>query len=648
VSSLPLRQTDAPPSLFVDDVFDAVVSLPATEREDELRRRCHGHPTVEQEVRQLLDAVLTTEADDDPLPEALEPGVRLGRYRLEEELGAGATASVWKAFDEQLRSWTALKLLHPHVHGPTAIDVVMTEARAASRIISDHVVRIKSAGSIGELHYIDMALCAEHRPDEDGIEDLVIGRTLADTPLDSIDEICRVMAEAAEGVDAAHRVGILHRDLKPANILVLPVSRRALVTDFGLAAPGVAPEARPDSDPTETVTIAVGNGDGRLVGTPCFMPPEQAFGDRLRRTSDVYALGATLYALVSGQAPYQPRDLPIRPALETVLRVREEAPVDVREVEPRVPERLARIVRKAMARDAGDRYPTAAHLAQDLRLYRAGRPTSVDRRRPFLQTWLFVQRHRSAVITGAILTSLLVAMLLGAAWMAYERRELLAAVEMAETGRAQAAAQADAAMELEAKAQSQRAAALEASREAQAAAERAHQARQKALQSESDAERRWAEERAAREAAEAAQAAAEAARLEAEAATAEALEAQEASRLAAEAETQRRAGVEAALEATQQERDHALRQRDDELAARSSAEAELRQLHVELVELEAQRDAAREAHAAAELRAKQASAEHVRLQEALSLAEAECSQPQPADAELGPPPLATVEAPSAP
>ena len=179
MSSLPLRQPEAPPSLFVDDVFDAVVSLPAAEREEELQRRCHGHPTVEQEVRQLLDAVLVTETPEEAPTEQLEPGARLGRYRLEEELGAGATASVWKAFDEQLRSWTALKLLHPHVHGATAVDVVMTEARAASRIISDHVVRIKSAGRIGDLHYIDMALCAEHRPDEDGIEDLVIGRTLA-------------------------------------------------------------------------------------------------------------------------------------------------------------------------------------------------------------------------------------------------------------------------------------------------------------------------------------------------------------------------------------------------------------------------------------------------------------------------------------
>ncbi len=634
MSSAPIRKLDpAPqPSLFVDDVFDAVVSLPAAEREAELQRRCAGHPTVEQEVRQLLDAVLESEASSEPAPTELERGVRLGRYRLEEELGAGATASVWKAFDEQLRSWTALKLLHPHVNGEFAIDVVMTEARAASRIISDHVVRIKSAGQIGDLHFIDMALCAEHQADEQGVENLVVGRTLADTPLDSLDEVCRAVAEAADGVEAAHRVGILHRDLKPANILLLPVSRRALVTDFGLAAPGMAPVARPDSDPTHTVTIAVGNGDGKLVGTPCFMPPEQARGERLRRTSDVYALGATLYALVSGQAPYQPKDLPIRPALETVLRVREEPPVDVRLVEPRVPERLARIVRKAMARDATDRYGTAAALARDLQCYRAGLATSVDGGRPHLHAWLFVGRHRTAVITGAILASLLVAMLLGATWMAYERRELQAEVARSESMRAEATAQADAAMELERKAQTQRQAALEASKEAQQEADRAQKARQQALKSESDAERRWAEERASREAAETAQATALAAKESA-------LAAERAALRARDEEVQRREGVEAVLLATQEERDHALGQRDEELAARSALEAELRQLHVQLLQLESERDDARTALTSVEDDASRVEDERKRLQAALELAEAACEPaPDPTSAPAPPEP----------
>ncbi len=316
---IPLHpQPPAEASLFVDDVFDAVMSLPPARRDGFLRERCAGHPSVEAEVRALLDAVEEHPSEERPI---VAVGARLGRYRLDEQLGAGATASVWKAFDEQLRTWTALKLLHPHVHARHALDAVMTEARAASRIISDHVVRIKSAGRFGDLHYIDMALCAEHRPDADGDEILQIGSTLADTPMRSVDEAVRVMAEAARGVDAAHRVGVLHRDLKPANILLLPVSRRALVTDFGLAAPQLFPIATAETPATQTVTVSIDGGDGKLVGTPCFMPPEQARGQRLVRASDVYSLGATLYILLTGQAPYQPKGVPPRSALEIFDRV---------------------------------------------------------------------------------------------------------------------------------------------------------------------------------------------------------------------------------------------------------------------------------------------------------------------------------------
>mgnify|MGYP000032075193 CR=1 FL=1 len=502
------------PSLFVDDVFDAVASLPPEQREAALRERCAGHPSVEAEVRVLLDALGEAEpppAEGDRL--TIEEGAHLGRYRLVEELGAGATASVWRAFDEQLRTWTALKLLHPQVRAQHAMEAVMTEARAASRIISDHVVRIKSAGRFGEtLHYIDMALCAEHRPGPDGREILAIGKTLADTPLRGHDEILRVMAEAARGVDAAHRVGVLHRDLKPANILLTPVSRRALVTDFGLAAPPIFPLAQADTPGTETVTLGVPAGDGKLVGTPCFMPPEQAHGRAPVRASDIYSLGATLYTLLTGQAPYQPRDLPARPAMETVLRVREEAPADVREVDPRVPRRLAAIVRRAMHRDPRQRYATAADLAADLEAYRAGRATSQEQRRLVLRARLWTQRHRTAVLTGSVMASLVVAMVAGALWLGHERRALLAAVDAAETQRELATNQATAATHMQQVAQERRADAERARQEAARQAAEADRQRAQALQSESDAERRWALERSAREAADTARSEAEAAR----------------------------------------------------------------------------------------------------------------------------------------
>jgi len=577
-------------SLFVDDVFDAVASLPADAREEALRQRCAGHPSVEAEVRALLsalDELPPEEGDDADEGDALtvEVGARLGRYRLEEELGAGATASVWRAFDEQLRTWTALKLLHPVVRAHHAMEAVMTEARAASRIISDHVVRIKSAGRFGgHLHYIDMALCAEHRPDADGREPLAIGKTLAQTPLRSLDEILRVMAEAARGVDAAHRVGVLHRDIKPANILLTPVSRRALVTDFGLAAPQVFPMAEPDTPGTETVTLGVPAGDGKLVGTPCYMPPEQAHGRAPVRASDIYSLGATLYALVTGQAPYQPRDLPPRPALETVMRVREEPAADVREVDPSVPERLAAIVRRAMARDPRQRYATAAELAADLEAYRAGLPTSLDRRRPLLRAGLWARRHRAAVLTSAVMASLVLAMVGGALWLGHERRLLHEAVELADAQRRAATSQADAATQMQRVAQERRADAERARQEAARRAELADAERQRALRSESDAERRWALERAAREAADAARADAIAA-----------AEAAEAARLAAEEATAATERERLALEAERQRLTDALA---DAEAERAELTATLRRAQLELVEAELSADRADEQRAA--------------------------------------------------
>ena len=219
-----------------------------------------------------------------------------------------------------------------------------------------------------------MQLCAEGVAGE-GRETLVVGRTLADDPPTRVEEAARLVMEAALGADAAHRVGVLHRDIKPANILVTPVSQRALVADFGLSAPHLYPEAAPGTPSTATVTIHLRDVPGPLVGTPSFMPPEQAWGEPATRTNDVYALGSTLYALLARRAPYQPSSKkgPL-PALDVIRAVRAGPPVKLSAANPRVPARLLRIVDKAMDRDPDLRYQTAQALAEDLRRVRAYEP----------------------------------------------------------------------------------------------------------------------------------------------------------------------------------------------------------------------------------------------------------------------------------
>jgi eukaryotic-like serine/threonine-protein kinase len=486
--------TNRPPSIYVDDVFDEVLALPDERREAAIAARCAGHPSIATEVRALLAAEHENRKD---APTPLRPGEQIGRYHLAQCLGTGASASVWKAFDTHLEAWTALKLIHPEFgRRSNALDTVMNEARAASGIISDHVVRIKSAGQIANgPHYIEMQLCAEHRPRDDGQEELVVGFTLAHEKTKSTREAARLVMEAALGTEAAHRVGVLHRDIKPANILLTPVSRRALVADFGLSAPQLYPAPQLHTSPHETVTLMMENHDGVLVGTPPFMPPEQAFGHPPNRTTDVYALGATLYCLIAGRAPYMPTSNHSEiPALDIVAQVRQQAPPALSTVAPHAPERLVRIVNKAMQRSPKARYPTAADMASDLQLYLNDLPTSQDSGRPVLALGLFMQRNREVVSAAAIIALMLLVFAGLIVQLNVKRNQAQAQMEAAQERRNAAEEQALAAEHVRATAENDRDRAQAAASEAQQMRNAANEARKQAERSEDQAERRAATE----------------------------------------------------------------------------------------------------------------------------------------------------------
>jgi serine/threonine protein kinase len=420
---------------FVDEVFEALVEVPKEERALHLARLCAGFPDIEAEVRALLSVA---DGDVAPTPpREVSSGDRLGPYRLEERLGAGSSGSVWRAFDEHLQAWTALKVFRPR-QDDDALEAVLREARAASGILSDHVVRIKSAGRFPDgPHFLEMLLCAEYRPGPAG-EQLVVARSLAESPPLSAVEAARMVADAARGVEDAHRIGVIHRDVKPANILVLPVSRRALVTDFGLAAPGLHAPPSAVGSPTATVTVEVEGG--RIVGTPAFMAPEQAAGAAPGRTTDVYSLGATLYALLANRPPYLPTGRHPVPALDVIAGVRAGPPPPL---PTGVPRRLRAIVDKAMARNPVARYPTALALAVDLDAWRSSRPTSIERRTPWLALVLFCQRNRELVATAAGMAILLLLSISGLAVLEIRRIELDIAVGQANQRRVSAEGEAE-------------------------------------------------------------------------------------------------------------------------------------------------------------------------------------------------------------
>lgn len=356
---------------------------------------------------------------------ALRPGRRLGDYRLEALLGKGASASVWRATDLRLEMAVALKLFAPRDRGGRALlDGVMKEARAASRVVSDFVIRVKDAGYFDdeELGFIAMELCAGF-PDADDftLDDqagLVIGRTLEQSLPETLEDAVRLMAQVARGVAAAHREGIFHRDIKPANILVRPGSERAQVTDFGLTVAELGGEG--------SVRMDLAGPEKRIIlGTPEYMPPEAAAGlparldagrDRVLLTAiDVYGIGATLYAMVAGRPPYKPRLGAKNNALDLVEQVRDDPPVDLLDLPrthlPPTPQ-VVRVIRRAMARNPDDRYCSAVALAEDLEAIVGGRPTTLDARHPGLVWSLWLQRNRlqvSAAASVAVMAASLVA-----------------------------------------------------------------------------------------------------------------------------------------------------------------------------------------------------------------------------------------------
>ena len=301
------------------------------------------------------------------------------RYELEQPLGRGGMAVVWRARDRQLERHVAVKFLRDDVDlGSDAAERFRREAEATARLAHPGVVQVHDAGD-GWL-----------------VMELVRGRTLAarlaEERLDPR-EAARLLEKIARAVHAAHEVGVVHRDLKPHNVL-LTAEGEPKVADFGLAHLG------PDA------TALTASGD--VFGTPAYMAPEQATGDRaaIGPRTDVYALGAIVYECVCGKPPFEGET-----ALEVLRRVVDTDPVPLARRVPGAPAELAAIAGRAMEKRPADRYPSAEALADDLAHWLAGEP--IVARPPGwlarLRRWARRRRVLLAIV-GAALAALFVAM----------------------------------------------------------------------------------------------------------------------------------------------------------------------------------------------------------------------------------------------
>ncbi len=277
---------------------------------------------------------------------ALREGTQLGPYVLVRELARGGMGAVFVARHQALGREVALKVLLMPAHRAKQQQVqrFSLEAQAAARLRHPHVVPIHDLGAAAGFHYLTL--------------DLVDGESLQ-RRLDRAGPLpprvaARALEQAARGLQHAHHSGVLHRDMKPGNVL-LGADGRALVTDFGLAK---------DLHDGEALTIT-----GELLGTPAYMPPEQAGGKgkHVDARADVYSLGATLYAALTGEPPHQATTL--MALLAQILTEPVEPPSRLR---AEVPAALDAICLRALAKDPAARYPTAGALADDLARFLAG------------------------------------------------------------------------------------------------------------------------------------------------------------------------------------------------------------------------------------------------------------------------------------
>ena len=289
---------------------------------------------------------------DEVNPGALPPGSMLKHFRVDRRLAAGGMGEVYVGFDTSLNRPVALKTIRPGLARDRAFLVrFVREAQAQANVVHPHVVQIYFVGEDQGLWFMAMQLV-----DGGSLQDeLEGGKALA------WHRVATHFVGLAEGMAEAARLNIIHRDIKPANILVDRYGI-AHLADFGLAtAPGATKEpsgthVRGALDGTESVTHV-----GTVVGTLPYMAPEQLRGEALDQRADVYALGATMYHLLSGQPPLQART----PA-EALQLVSAGLP-PVRNRAPATPRGLARVVDRCLALDAAARFDTHAELARALR-----------------------------------------------------------------------------------------------------------------------------------------------------------------------------------------------------------------------------------------------------------------------------------------
>jgi tRNA A-37 threonylcarbamoyl transferase component Bud32 len=343
-----------------------------------LRRALQLDTAEELATTQTLDA------------ETSAPPERVGNCLILEELGHGGMAIVYKARQERPERLVAVKLLlGGKLSGAERRARFSAEADAIARLHHPHIVQVYEAGEHGGLLYLVLEFCAGG----------TLAQRLNGTPQTAALAV-QWLEPLAQAVAHAHKAGVIHRDLKPANVL-LTADGQVKISDFGLAR-----AERPELTAT-----------GAILGTPSYMPPEQAAGGKqVGPQADVYALGALLYEVLTGRPPFQGAS-----AIETLAQVRDQEPVPPRRLQPSVPADLETVCLTCLQKTPARRYAGAAELADDLRRFREGRPILARPSGVVERSWRWCRRNPGwAAMVASLLALLLIVAVgssVGALWL---------------------------------------------------------------------------------------------------------------------------------------------------------------------------------------------------------------------------------------
>jgi len=333
------RQLPPTPALF-PEIYDLACALAAHGSPDEAADLFHRIAQVDGGFRDVAHRLVRT--NHAPLDEGdaqMPPSI--GRYELLEPIGRGAMGNVYLGRDPLINRILALKAIdlaigYDNASCETTAETFLREAAIAGSLSHPNIVTIFDVGESDGLAYIAMEYVRGHHLSEFAAHDRLL----------PVDTVLDLIARAADALEYAHRRNVVHRDIKPANIMYDSLSNNLKITDFGIA-------KLIDANRTRT---------GIVLGTPAFMSPEQLEGKNVNGHTDLFALGVSLYQLLTGQLPFRGASM-----TNLMFVIANEPHQSVTSVRTELPKWLDEVVDRALAKSPADRFESAAAMAAALR-----------------------------------------------------------------------------------------------------------------------------------------------------------------------------------------------------------------------------------------------------------------------------------------